>query len=283
MNRTLALVPIAFLSVLSFAFAAAEPSAHAAHRARTVACSSNADCGALELCLTEGDGATCGGYGVCTPRGVNLFCSHLDVQACGCDGKPYPNACIAHKAGVSIDSAPFKEANIDGDTLAEQPWMEQGADALLPLHGQRHRDQRQRYVRGAHGAAVHARDPHLQDRRGVQGRHLLDVRLLPRARLRRRRGRVLRRAARLPQYVAARGRRLRRRQQPHAERLDLPSLILPKRKGPLLPRFHPGSKRAFASRRVAPRPRGRGGERRAGYASSVMVPRSAKPRRLGTA
>jgi hypothetical protein len=123
MKSTHGLVAIGFLSALSFV--AVAPSAAAAGRSSVRHCDSSADCGGLELCLTEGNATTCGGRGVCSPRGVTLFCSQLDIQACGCDGKPYPNACYAHKAGASIDPVPFKEANIDGDTLAEQAWMDQ--------------------------------------------------------------------------------------------------------------------------------------------------------------
>ena len=120
MIRTSALFAVALVSALSFA--AAEPSAEAGRPRGPRTCFSNKECGTAELCLT--DGATCGGAGVCSARDITLFCMTTDVQACGCDGKPYPNACVAHKAGASLDPAPFKEANIDGDTLAEQPWMD---------------------------------------------------------------------------------------------------------------------------------------------------------------
>ena len=36
----------------------------------------------------------------------------------------YPNACLAHKAGVSIDPQPFKDEEIKATTLAKQPWMD---------------------------------------------------------------------------------------------------------------------------------------------------------------
>ena len=113
---------IAFASFALLAFASAEKPATADTRASV--CFSNADCGGLQFCNIEGADGVCGGQGVCAPRGINLMCSMLFENACGCDGKPYANHCIAHKAGVSVDPMPFKSTSIDGDTLAEQPWMD---------------------------------------------------------------------------------------------------------------------------------------------------------------
>jgi hypothetical protein len=89
-------------------------------------CSSNADCGALDYCAVTGQ---CGGSGTCQPRGINLFCSNLYQPVCGCDGNTYANTCVEHKAGVNTASkgackCGFTGANIDGDTLAEQPWTD---------------------------------------------------------------------------------------------------------------------------------------------------------------
>jgi hypothetical protein len=121
MNKIHSFVGVAALSFLSFATAEKPASAHSP---RPGVCHSDADCGELQFCDIEGTNAVCGGAGVCTSRGINLMCPMVDVRACGCDGKPYPNACVAHKAGATIDPYPFKNAKIDGDTLAEQPWMD---------------------------------------------------------------------------------------------------------------------------------------------------------------
>jgi hypothetical protein len=91
-------------------------------------CSSNADCGSLEFCDTEAANS-CKSKGVCTPRGVNLFCIQTYVPVCGCDGNTYSNTCYAHKAGASVAhngacACNSKPAPIDGDTLAEQPWTD---------------------------------------------------------------------------------------------------------------------------------------------------------------
>jgi hypothetical protein len=78
--------------------------AHASTLAHKQRCRSNADCGQLEFCDTEAS-QTCGGVGVCTPRGVNLFCPNIWIGVCGCDGVTYGNTCLMHKAGVSEASA----------------------------------------------------------------------------------------------------------------------------------------------------------------------------------
>lgn len=120
MNRSShALTGAAFLSIL--VLSTAEKPATAA---RVPSCVSNDDCGELQFCDTDANANVCGARGVCTSRGINLMCMNIDVQACGCDGQPYANSCIAHKAGVSIDPQPFHDTRVDGDTLAEQPWMD---------------------------------------------------------------------------------------------------------------------------------------------------------------
>ncbi len=93
-----------------------------------VVCKSNADCGSLQYCSKkEGQ---CGAQGVCTGRGINLFCIQTYQPVCGCDGNTYSNTCYAAKGGASLahDGActcDFSATPIDGDTLAEQPFMNQ--------------------------------------------------------------------------------------------------------------------------------------------------------------
>jgi hypothetical protein len=92
-----------------------------------VPCTDNSGCGDLEYCAkTEGD---CGGDGFCQPRGITLFCIELYKPVCGCDGKTYGNSCFAQKAGATLDHdgacvCNFQDASIDGDTLAEQSWVD---------------------------------------------------------------------------------------------------------------------------------------------------------------
>jgi hypothetical protein len=137
MNRIHGAFALAFTSILSLACGApatddaASASTSAAVRSHggggstAPGCWSDADCtnaGPMMFCATDQN--SCGGRGVCTSRGINLMCPNIDTLACGCDGKAYPNACVAHKAGASLDPQPFHTANIDGDTLAEQPWTD---------------------------------------------------------------------------------------------------------------------------------------------------------------
>jgi len=63
-------------------------------------CTNNSDCREIEFCDTEGQ-ASCSSIGVCTPRGINLFCAQIFIGVCGCDGQTYANDCLMHKAGVS--------------------------------------------------------------------------------------------------------------------------------------------------------------------------------------
>jgi len=51
-------------------------------------CAFKNECGSLD------DGGTC----TKKPQ----ICNHLVAPVCGCDGKPYPNACHAARAGVSV-------------------------------------------------------------------------------------------------------------------------------------------------------------------------------------
>lgn len=90
---------------------------------RKKTCTSNADCTSLQFCDTE-SARSCGAKGYCASRGVTLFCVQSKTPVCGCDGKPYGSACLAHKAGVSVDASAVKAQPIDGDTLAEQPWSD---------------------------------------------------------------------------------------------------------------------------------------------------------------
>lgn len=98
-------------------------------------CSSNADCAQLEFCDTE-SARSCGSTGVCTSRGANLMCAKPSGQVCGCDGKAYGSACLAHKAGVSLaPDGGYNDNAIDGDTLAEMPWQDESATYLYAFTG----------------------------------------------------------------------------------------------------------------------------------------------------
>jgi hypothetical protein len=124
MTRLLSLLTVVMLAACG-ADSASSSSEEAAKRKR---CSSNADCTELQFCDTEA-ASSCGAKGVCTARGINLFCVSTVNTVCGCDGNQYGSGCLAHKAGTSVayegacrcDSNP---SAIDGDTLAELPWTD---------------------------------------------------------------------------------------------------------------------------------------------------------------
>lgn len=70
------------------------------------ACASNADCAPTQLCAIErAPGsyfAYCeGGVGRCITRPRASECG-TDGEACGCDGRTYPSACIAASLGVPV-------------------------------------------------------------------------------------------------------------------------------------------------------------------------------------
>jgi hypothetical protein len=90
----------AVLAFFSLFAPCSDPGASAQTIVHKQRCRTNADCGQLEFCDTE-PSQSCGGVGICAPRGVNLFCSDLWIGVCGCDGKTYANTCFLHKAGVS--------------------------------------------------------------------------------------------------------------------------------------------------------------------------------------
>jgi hypothetical protein len=63
-------------------------------------------CATGEFCNFEGTDLVCGrfdGTGVCTK--VPGACTFELVPVCGCDGSTYPNACVAHTTGVSVEHA----------------------------------------------------------------------------------------------------------------------------------------------------------------------------------
>jgi hypothetical protein len=115
------------------------PNGCQAHKAgASVAHNSNADCPSLEYCATPV--GQCGATGACKPRGINLFCSNIYQPVCGCDGNTYGNTCLAQKAGAAIDhtgacACDFKGTNVDGDTLAEQAWMDQSQTFFYTFTG----------------------------------------------------------------------------------------------------------------------------------------------------
>jgi hypothetical protein len=147
MTRIVRMSPLAFL----FAAAAgglgcssapqdagSEPAASSATQdlsSKAKRCHLDSQCGALEFCDTEA-AKSCAGTGVCTARGITLMCATNQPAVCGCDGKPYLNACTAHKAGASVaPKGGFKATAIDGDTLAEMPWADETSSYFYAFTG----------------------------------------------------------------------------------------------------------------------------------------------------
>lgn len=64
-------------------------------------CTKNAECkGKNQFCSKPA--GQCGGRGLCATQPE--LCPEIFDPVCGCDGKVYPNACYAAKAGVSVSS-----------------------------------------------------------------------------------------------------------------------------------------------------------------------------------
>ena len=69
-----------------------------------------APCAASDECESQScqwpDGHTCsdGSKGACVPMETDLTCPDVVDYVCGCDGKTYPNACLATAAGESVAS-----------------------------------------------------------------------------------------------------------------------------------------------------------------------------------
>ncbi|MCB9507584.1 MAG: hypothetical protein H6700_07850 [Myxococcales bacterium] len=79
-------------------------------------CSSNADCGAAELCMfTEGSCGEDGQVGAC--YAVPEMCTMDYRPVCGCDGVTYGNACGAHAAATSVRTA---GQTCDGESLFDE-------------------------------------------------------------------------------------------------------------------------------------------------------------------
>jgi hypothetical protein len=69
-------------------------------------CWKSSDCASGEFCNFETEGGDCGKTkpGWCDPMPGKCSSAQTHPPACGCDGKTYPNTCVAHSAGVSVDS-----------------------------------------------------------------------------------------------------------------------------------------------------------------------------------
>lgn len=65
----------------------------------------------------------CGALGLCVPKPTS--CDGLALTVCGCDFQTYESACVAHTAGVEVDST--------GNCPAV-PWVPSAAPERLPPH-----------------------------------------------------------------------------------------------------------------------------------------------------
>ncbi len=68
------------------------------------ACTTNAQCGEKEFCAKLFN--SCDQTGICEERPTDCTeHGRMHIQpVCGCDGKPYDNACLAATAGTSVKS-----------------------------------------------------------------------------------------------------------------------------------------------------------------------------------